>query len=158
MPISTASIRTATVRLGGAARRPAGRQPRWPLARHSGGVTHIIEPVAQLIWSPKRDYQDEVPNEDSYLLEFDEGNLFSLNRFSGWDARESGLRANLGLGWTRIDPAGWSIGLTAGRVLRSRPDRNIADNSPIGGKKLGLAAGGALHRIERAGHRQPGAA
>ncbi len=107
---------------------------RWPLARHSGGVTHIIEPVAQLIWSPERDYDDEVPNEDSYLLEFDEGNLFSLNRFSGWDARESGLRANLGLGWTRIDPAGWSIGLTAGRVLRSHRDEAFADNGPIGGK------------------------
>ena len=120
--------------MGGARRPRAGRRIALALGASFGGVTHIIEPVAQLIWSPKRDYQDEVPNEDSYLLEFDEGNLFSLNRFSGWDARESGLRANLGLGWTRIDPAGWSIGLTAGRVLRSRPDRNIADNSPIGGK------------------------
>ena len=27
---------------------------RWPLARHSGGVTHVIEPVAQLVWSPER--------------------------------------------------------------------------------------------------------
>ncbi len=107
---------------------------RWPLARHSGGVTHIIEPVAQLIWSPERDYDDEVPNEDSYLLEFDEGNLFSLNRFSGWDARESGLRANLGLGWTRIDPAGWSIGLTAGRVLHSRDDPAFRGSGPAGGK------------------------
>lgn len=95
---------------------------RWPLARHSGGVTHIVEPIAQLIWSPERNYADDVPNEDSNLIEFDEGNLFSMSRFSGWDARESGLRANLGIGWTRIDPAGWSIGLTAGRVLRSRPD------------------------------------
>ena len=107
---------------------------RWPLARHSGGVTHIVEPVAQLIWSPERDYADDVPNEDSYLIEFDEGNLFSASRFSGWDARESGLRANLGIGWTRLDPAGWSIGLTAGRVLRSHPDPAFEGSGPLGGK------------------------
>lgn len=107
---------------------------RWPLARHSGGVTHIVEPVAQLIWSPERDYDEDVPNEDSNLIEFDEGNLFSLNRFPGWDARESGLRANLGVGWTRIDPAGWSIALTAGRVLRSSPDPAFGD-SRLQGKK-----------------------
>ncbi len=107
---------------------------RWPFARHSGGVTHIIEPVAQLVWSPERDYADDVPNEDSYLLEFDEGNLFALNRFAGWDARESGLRANLGVGWTRIDPAGWSIGLTAGRVFHSRVDSAFSTAGPVGRK------------------------
>lgn len=108
---------------------------RWPLARHSGGVTHIIEPVAQIVWSPERGREDDVPNEDSRLIEFDEGNLYSLNRFAGWDARESGLRANLGIGWTRIDPAGWSIGLTAGRVLRTEPDRAFIEAGLVGRKR-----------------------
>ncbi|MEG4642971.1 LPS-assembly protein LptD [Paracoccus sp. P2] len=117
---------------------------RWPLARHSGGVTHIVEPVAQLVWSPERDAEDKVPNEDSRLIEFDEGNLFALNRFPGWDARESGWRANLGIGWTRIDPAGWSIGLTAGRVFRNKADPAFEndpadpafwDGGPLGGKR-----------------------
>ncbi|SIQ41374.1 LPS-assembly protein [Paracoccus thiocyanatus] len=117
---------------------------RWPLARHAGGVTHIVEPVAQLVWSPEREAEDEVPNEDSRLIEFDEGNLFALNRFPGWDARESGWRANLGIGWTRIDPAGWSIGLTAGRVLRDEADAafesgaddpSFWDGGPLGGKR-----------------------
>lgn len=107
---------------------------RWPLARHVDGVTHLVEPVVQLIWSPRHD-RDDVPNEDSQLIEFDEGNLFALNRFPGWDVRESGWRANLGLGWTRIDPAGWSIGLTAGRVLRSRPDPAFDGNGPLGGRR-----------------------
>lgn len=105
---------------------------RWPLARHSGGVTHVIEPVAQLVWSPERTRSDDVPNEDSRLIEFDEGNLFSLNRFPGWDARESGFRANLGVSWTRIDPAGWSIGLTGGRVFRTEPDPAFAYTGPDG--------------------------
>ncbi|WP_245155690.1 LPS-assembly protein LptD [Paracoccus ravus] len=107
---------------------------RWPLARHAGGVTQIIEPVAQIIWSPERDSEDEVPNEDSRLIEFDEGNLFSLDRFPGWDAGESGLRANLGVSWTRMDPAGWQFGLTAGRVLRSQPDPAFDGTGPLGGK------------------------
>ncbi|WP_288948958.1 LPS assembly protein LptD [uncultured Paracoccus sp.] len=108
---------------------------RWPLARHSGGVTHMIEPVAQLIWSPDRDDDDDVPNEDSRLIEFDEGNLFSLNRFPGRDARESGWRANLGLSWTRIDPAGWSVGMTAGRVFRSDADPAFENSGLLGGHR-----------------------
>ncbi|MDS9467759.1 LPS assembly protein LptD [Paracoccus sp. MBLB3053] len=106
---------------------------RWPLARHSGGVTHIVEPVVQLVWSPETSDDDEVPNEDSTLVEFDEGNLFSLDRFPGWDTRESGFRANLGIGWTRIDPAGWQIGVTAGRVLRESPDPAFDGTGPLGG-------------------------
>ncbi|MFG6081753.1 LPS assembly protein LptD [Paracoccus litorisediminis] len=107
---------------------------RWPFARHADGVTQIIEPVAQLVWSPDREEEDKVPNEDSTLIEFDEGNLYSLDRFPGWDATESGLRANLGVSWTRIDPEGWQIGLTAGRVLRSHPDPAFNDSGPLGGK------------------------
>ncbi|MEO1960015.1 MAG: LPS assembly protein LptD, partial [Paracoccus sp. (in: a-proteobacteria)] len=97
-----------------------GVELRWPLIGGSGGATHLVEPVAQLLWSPPGS-DKEIPNEDSRLIEFDEGNLFSDNRFPGYDARETGLRANLGLSWTRIDPTGWSLGLTAGRVLRNRP-------------------------------------
>lgn len=95
---------------------------RWPLISQGGGVTHVLEPVAQFVWSPRASEDDPIPNEDSTLVEFDEGNLFSIDRLPGRDVVEGGFRANLGLGWTRIDPAGWSLGLTAGRVLRSRPD------------------------------------
>jgi LPS-assembly protein len=59
-----------------------------------------------------------VPNEDSRLVEFDEANLFSLNRFPGSDQKEQGLRANLGVGWTRLEADGRSFGIVAGQVLR----------------------------------------
>lgn len=91
---------------------------RWPWVKATtSGATHLVEPVAQLIWSPKT--PEGLPNEDSALVEFDEGNLFSLNRFPGSDAVEAGVRANLGIGWTRFDPDGWSMGVTVGRVLRA---------------------------------------
>ena len=104
---------------------------RWPLSRVSGAATDIIEPVAQLVWSPR--HSSRIPNEDSRLLEFDEGNLFALGRFPGRDLRESGLRANLGVSWTRIDPAGWQIGVTAGRVLRARDGSGFEGNGPLSG-------------------------
>ena len=114
----------------------AGVELRWPLMGHAGGATHIVEPVAQVLWSPRRDDTgDPVPNDDARLIEFDEGNLFSANRFPGWDAREAGLRANLGVSWTRIDPTGWSLGVTAGRVWRDRADDAFGPDSPLSGRR-----------------------
>jgi LPS-assembly protein len=43
-----------------------------------------------------------------------------LNKFPGSDATERGVRANLGISWTRYDPEGWSLGATLGRVLRAK--------------------------------------
>jgi LPS-assembly protein len=94
-----------------------GIELRWPLMKtEAGGAVQLIEPVAQVIWASSD--EEELPNEDSTLVEFDEGNLFSLDRFPGSDAVERGLRANLGVSWTRHDPAGWSMGVTVGRVFR----------------------------------------
>lgn len=112
----------------------AGVEFRWPLAAFSGGATHMVEPVAQILWSP-RGNDDDIPNEDSRLIEFDEGNLYSDNRFPGWDARETGLRANLGVTWTRIDPTGWALGMTAGRVFRDDSDSQFAESSPLAGSR-----------------------
>ncbi|MEL6800171.1 MAG: LPS assembly protein LptD [Pseudomonadota bacterium] len=89
----------------------------WPLSRtDADGVNHLLEPQVQLVWAETSG--EAVPNEDSTTVEFDEGNLFALSRFPGSDEVEEGLRANLGATWTRYDPAGWSLGLTVGRVLR----------------------------------------
>lgn len=90
---------------------------RWPWVRNGAGASHVIEPVAQLVWS--RDEDDPTPNDESTQLEFDSGNLFGLSRFPALDQYEAGFRANLGLSWTRYDPAGWSMGGMLGRILRS---------------------------------------
>ncbi len=95
----------------------AALELRWPFAKtEASGARQVIEPVAQLVWAET--LGGEVPNEDSSLVEFDEGNLFSLSRFPGSDVYEEGLRANLGVTWTRYDPSGWSASATAGRVVR----------------------------------------
>lgn len=106
---------------------------RWPLIRSENGtgVAHVLEPVAQVIWS--RDTGVNVPNEDSLMPEFDEGNLFALNRFNGIDGRERGRRVNLGLTWTRHDPLGWSTAVTVGRILRARDLGQFSAQSPLSG-------------------------
>jgi len=94
-----------------------GLEFRWPWVKAgASGAAHVIEPVAQLIWASSG--LETLPNEDSVLVEFDEGNLFSLDRFPGSDAVERGPRANLGISWTRHDPQGWTMGVTLGRVFR----------------------------------------
>ncbi len=95
----------------------AGAELRWPLLRGgSNGATQVLEPVAQLVWADEGG--TPVPNEDSVLVEFDEGNLFALDRFPGSDAVEQGPRAALGLSWTRFAPDGGMVGASLGRVLR----------------------------------------
>ncbi|RID93448.1 LPS-assembly protein LptD [Gemmobacter lutimaris] len=95
----------------------AALELRWPwVGGTRDGATHVIEPVMQLVFA-SRDGSN-IPNEDSALVEFDEGNLFALDRFAGSDAHEDGARLNVGLSWTRYAPSGWSLALAGGRVFR----------------------------------------
>ncbi|MGR3571673.1 LPS-assembly protein LptD [Brevirhabdus sp.] len=105
---------------------------RWPMERSIGNVRHVIEPVVQLIAGS--DDNVGVPNEDALLVEFDEGNLFALSRFPGKDAYERGLRANVGIGWTRYDPAGWSLGTTVGRVIRANDPSQFTGATGLDGQ------------------------
>ena len=110
-----AAFQGTTTRTQGA----AAVELRWPFQRiGAAGVAHVIEPVVQLVIAPRK--TDRLPNEDSALVEFDEGNLFALDRFPGTDAIERGVRTNLGLSYTRYDPKGWTLGASVGRVIRDQ--------------------------------------
>lgn len=102
---------------------------RWPwVAAGADGASYVIEPVAQLAYSSRK--VPRLPNEDSALVEFDEGNFLSLNRFSGNDMRERGGRLNIGLGWSRVAASGWSIGAILGRSIR---DEDLGQFGPASG-------------------------
>ena len=98
-----------------------GAEVRWPLVRRGEGVSHVIEPVAQILYTETVG-EDEVPNEDSLLPELDENNLFALNRFPGRDGRETGLRLNAGLNYARLSDDGLSFEGTIGRVFKLEDD------------------------------------
>ena len=109
-----------------------GAELRWPwLKAQDSGVTQVIEPVVQLILASRTG--STIPNEDSALVEFDESNLFDLSRFPGSDAVEDGLRANLGVSYLRLDPNGWNLGVTVGRVLRTEDLGQFSEGSGLSG-------------------------
>jgi len=105
---------------------------RYPVqAVSASGVSHVIEPIAQLVWSET--YGDPAPNEDSFIVEFDEANLFALDRLPGSDRRETGARANIGLSYSRIAPSGLTVGVAGGVVLRSDDQGQFTDGSGLNG-------------------------
>jgi LPS-assembly protein len=112
----------------------AGAELRWPLQRtEAGGATQVLEPIVQVLLAP--DTSPDVPNEDSTMIEFDEGNLFSLNRFPGTDEVELGNHATLGLAWTRYGVNGSTLGLTLGRVYRETNLDQFSLSSGLDGSK-----------------------
>lgn len=90
---------------------------RMPLIKTTPiGATHVIEPMLQMAWVGGSN--PDVPNDESTRVDFDEGNLLSLSRFSAPDRRERGASLAYGVNWTRHDPRGWKSSLTFGQVVR----------------------------------------
>ena len=69
---------------------------RWPLIANNGADTHLIEPIAQIVYRGSSTTKVGITNDDAHSFVFDTSNLFSYNRFSGIDRQETGLRANIG--------------------------------------------------------------
>src|SRR3989440_8334037 len=77
--------------------------------------TTTIEPVAQVIIRPNETYAGKLPNEDAQSLVFDASNLFSVDKFSGYDRIEGGGRANVGVQATTQFDRGGSINVLFGQ-------------------------------------------
>ena len=92
---------------------------RWPWyhINPTGGIG-IVEPQIQLVRSVSSN--STVPNDDSTQIEFDEGNLFRLNRAPGLDLIEHGTRLNVGLAGSQFKDSGSSLSWKIGRIFRSQ--------------------------------------
>jgi LPS-assembly protein len=79
----------------------AGLEYRYPFIASTGNITHVVEPIGQIIARPNSvgDQQD-IPNEDALSLVFDDTLLFDIDKFSGYDRIETGTRANVGARYT----------------------------------------------------------
>lgn len=78
----------------------AGLEWRYPLINVQSWGTNTLEPIAQIIARPNETKVGQLPNEDAQSFVFDDGNLFRVDKFAGWDRVEGGGRANYGLQWT----------------------------------------------------------
>lgn len=106
----------------------------YPLVRQRGGITQLIEPIAQLAISPYGSNPEEIPNEDSLSFEFDDTNLFRSNKFPGLDRHEDGVRLNLGFRAQLIGFGAGENSIMFGQSFRLR-DSDLFDPSTGLGEK-----------------------
>jgi len=84
-----------------------GLEYRYPFINVQPWGSTTIEPIAQVILRPNETYAGKLPNEDAQSLVFDTSNLFSVDKFSGYDRVEGGGRANVGFqATTQFDRGG----------------------------------------------------
>ncbi|MCI5056630.1 MAG: LPS assembly protein LptD [Flavobacteriales bacterium] len=70
---------------------------RWPFANLLCDQSYVVQPVAEVITAPDKPIGlERVPNEDSADFEFNDTNLFSMDRFPGYDRIDTGSRAVYG--------------------------------------------------------------
>jgi LPS-assembly protein len=84
-----------------------GAEYRYPFVDVQPWGTQTIEPIAQVILRPNETDIGKFPNEDAQSLVFDDTNLFSIDKYSGWDRVEGGSRLNAGIQYTaQVNQAG----------------------------------------------------
>ncbi|WP_375426810.1 LPS-assembly protein LptD [uncultured Sphingomonas sp.] len=71
---------------------------RWPFIGPLWGGTQRLIPRLQIVASPRL-ANFSIPNEDSRAVDLEDSNLFSLNRFPGYDRFEDTPRATYGVQW-----------------------------------------------------------
>jgi LPS-assembly protein len=94
----------------------AAVEVRWPLiGPFAGGVQHLT-PRLQVVASPGT-ANLRVPNEDARAVDLEDSNLFSLNRFPGYDRWEDGTRITYGVDWG-FDAPNWRVNANIGQSYR----------------------------------------
>jgi LPS-assembly protein len=77
-----------------------GLEYRYPFMSVESWGTQTVEPIAQVIFRPNETQINKFPNEDAQSLIFDDSNLFSVDKYAGYDRVEGGSRANVGAQYT----------------------------------------------------------
>ena len=96
----------------------AGTEVSYPFQISMPGSEHIIEPIGQIYVRPDEQLAGRLPNEDAQSFVFDASNLFTMNKFSGYDRVEGGTRANLGIRYKGQFDNGYSVNAIAGESFQ----------------------------------------
>jgi len=70
---------------------------RYPFVRARIGHVQIIEPIINFVLGPDSQNSSKIANEDSQAFEFDDTNIFDLNRYAGTDRITGGSRIDFGI-------------------------------------------------------------
>jgi LPS-assembly protein len=96
---------------------------QWPfIGPLLGGIQRLV-PRVQVVLTPQTP-NITIPNEDSRSVDLEDGNLFALNRFPGYDRWEDASRITYGLDWS-LDRNNLSIDSTIGQSYRLGQLRDI---------------------------------
>jgi len=93
----------------------AAMEARYPYLIETANSSHVIEPIGQIIVRPDEQKIGLLPNEDAQTLVFDTANLFSLDKFAGYDRIEGGSRANVGVKYAGTFAGGYSLNAVVGQ-------------------------------------------
>ncbi len=100
----------------------------YPLIQKGMKYTQVLEPIVMLVVGPNGSNSDKIPNVDSTVFDFDDANLFSANRYVGYDRVESGSRINYGVQWTLYQTGkNRSIQALLGQSVRLRNETELDD-------------------------------
>ncbi|MDB5641017.1 MAG: LPS-assembly protein LptD [Hyphomicrobiales bacterium] len=116
----------------------AGVEYRLPLIARTQGITHVVEPIAQIIVRPSEVTSQALVNEDAQSLVFDDSNLFSISKYSGYDRFEGGVRANYGAQYTAKFDGGGYASLMAGQSYQLAGRNSYASPDAA---NIGLSSG-----------------
>lgn len=108
-----------------------GLEYRYPFINIQPWGSTTVEPIAQIIIRPNETYAGRLPNEDAQSLVFDASNLFSVDKFSGYDRVEGGGRANVGVQSTTQFDRGGAVKVLFGQSYQLFGLNSFAVNDAI---------------------------
>jgi LPS-assembly protein len=112
----------------------AGVNVTWPFFRRvDNNLTVVLEPVAQVVLSPLVRQDPRIPNEDSVDFQFDETNLFQIQKAPGYDLLDSGPQFNVAGRATVISDDGYYASALIGRSFRTTPNPFIPVRTGLSG-------------------------
>ncbi len=123
----------------------AGLDARMPFVASHGSLQSVLTPVAQIIASPSEQIDPANANEDAITLNFDTSNLFLSDRFTGYDRREGGVRANAGVNYTLLGASGGFLRASFGESFHIAGENSFTEGSGLEGVASNLVGAVALH-------------
>jgi LPS-assembly protein len=126
----------------------AGFDVRMPFIANHGWLQSVLTPVVQLIAAPSEVRDDDTGNEDAITLNFDTTNLFLSDRFTGYDRREGGIRANAGVNYTLLAENGGFLRASLGESFHIAGENSFAAGSGLDGTSSDLVGAIALQMNE----------
>jgi LPS-assembly protein len=115
----------------GRAHPQVAAQWRYPMVRQDDTISYLVEPAADIVVGPNGDNPRQIPNEDAQAFEFDDTNLFSLRRFSGYDRLAGGQRVDYGVTGGAYGQSGGSTSAFIGQSANAHGNAAFSPNSGL---------------------------